>query len=271
MANYDIRTLQLYLLENLKTLHSVFEKHNLRYYLVSGTMLGAVRHKGFIPWDDDIDLGMPRADYERFIEHSKEWLPEYLEFVCPEYDSDYPLPYGKVQDARTTVIEKTYRKLDGGVFIDIFPLDGVPESPIKRKWHFTRYLFWYKMLYLLSRDPYKHGRGINSVVPLLLQKTISKKFVHKQMRKILMESDYEESKYISEHYNRQRRYMRNSVFGTMTPIEFEDVILSGVEQPNEYLTIEYGDYMQLPPENKRKTHSFHYLNLELPYRDYKPE
>ena len=78
MGNYDIRTLQLYLLENLKTLHSVFEKHNLRYYLVSGTMLGAVRHKGFIPWDDDIDLGMARADYERFIEHSKEWLPEHL-------------------------------------------------------------------------------------------------------------------------------------------------------------------------------------------------
>jgi lipopolysaccharide cholinephosphotransferase len=76
---------------------------------------------------------------------------------------------------------------------------------------------------------------------------------------------------MSEHYNRQRRYILNSVFGAMTPIEFEGVMLSGVEQPDEYLTIEYGNYMQLPPEDKRRTHSFHYLNLELPYRDYKPE
>ena len=272
MGNYDIRTLQLYLLENLKTLHSVFKKHNLRYYLVSGTMLGAVRHKGFIPWDDDIDLAMPRADYEKLIKYSKEYLPDYLEFICAENDAKYPLPFGKIQDSRTTIIEKSYRDYIGGAYIDIFPLDGVPESEIKRKWHFTRYLFWYKMLYFVCRDPFKHGHGPKSWIPLLCQKIFSLKFVQSKLRNILMECDFDDSKFISEHYNRQRRYMPKEIFGNPTGIDFDGYVFDGVEYPDEYLTIEYGDYMQLPPEGKRKQHCFYYLNLDLPYREYrKPE
>ena len=140
MADYDIRPLQLHLQENLKVLDEVFRSHGLRYFLVSGTMLGAVRHKGFIPWDDDVDLGMPRDDYERLIANSKEWLPDYLEFICAEKDSNYPLPFGKIQDSRTTLIEKTYRDYVGGVYIDIFPLDGVSSSKVKRTCHFKKFL-----------------------------------------------------------------------------------------------------------------------------------
>ena len=268
MVDYDIRPLQLHLQENLKVLDEVFRSHGLRYFLVSGTMLGAVRHKGFIPWDDDVDLGMPRADYERLIANSKEWLPDYLEFICAEKDNNYPLPFGKIQDSRTTLIEKTYRDYVGGVYIDIFPLDGVSSSKVKRAWHFKKFLFWYKILYYMFRDPYKHGHGPNSWVPLLCRKVFSRKGVHTKLRDIMMEHGYDESHYMSEHYNRQTRFMPRSVFGAPTPILFEDAMLMGVECPHEYLEEEYGDYMQLPPEEKRKQHGFHYLDLNTPYRDY---
>lgn len=76
MATYDIRPLQLRILKNLLAIDKVCKEHNLRYYIMAGTMLGAVRHKGFIPWDDDLDIGMPRADYDLLMTNAKEWLPE---------------------------------------------------------------------------------------------------------------------------------------------------------------------------------------------------
>ena len=106
MANYDIRPLQLRILKNLLAVDKVCKEHNLRYYIMAGTMLGAVRHKGFIPWDDDLDIGMPRADYDLLMANAKEWLPKPYEAVCAENDKEYPLPFAKVQDANTTLIER---------------------------------------------------------------------------------------------------------------------------------------------------------------------
>ena len=106
MATYDIRPLQLRILKNLLAIDKVCKEHNLRYYIMAGTMLGAVRHKGFIPWDDDLDIGMPRADYDLLMTNAKEWLPEPYEAVCAENDKEYPLPFAKIQDADTTLIER---------------------------------------------------------------------------------------------------------------------------------------------------------------------
>lgn len=84
MADYDIRPLQLRILKILLAVDKVCKEHGLRYYIMAGTMLGAVRHKGFIPWDDDLDIGMPRADYDLLMSHSKEWLSKPYEAVCAE-------------------------------------------------------------------------------------------------------------------------------------------------------------------------------------------
>lgn len=268
MANYDIRTLQMFLLEDLKTIDSIFRSKNIRYFMVSGTMLGAVRHKGFIPWDDDIDIAMPRADYELLLRNAKEWLPKHLELICPEYDSEYPLPYAKIQNQNTTVIEKTYRGGVGGTFIDIFPLDGVPSNSVARWWHFRRFLFVRKLLYFIYRDPYKHGHGIRSWYPLLWQKLLTREWVQKKLRKILMENEYDKSEYVSEHYNASKLYMSRSVFGVPKEYNFEHENILGVEKGEEYLAIEYGRWQEIPPVEKRAQHNFHYLNLELPYKEY---
>lgn len=267
---YDIRPLQLHLQRNLVDIDRAFTAAGLRYFLVSGTMLGAVRHSGFIPWDDDVDIALPRADYERLLREWRTLLPAHLEFISAEQDAHYPLPYGKIQDARTTVVEKSYRHYLGGAYIDIFPLDGVPDHRLARWWHFTRYLFWYKVLYFRFRDPYKHGRGISSWLPRAVQALFSRESVHRHLRRILMEHDYDTSPLISEHYNRQRRYFPRDVFGQPTPIAYEGAMLSGVACPHDYLLEEYGDYMTLPPIEKRHQHHFYYLNLSLPYRDFAP-
>ena len=86
MASYDIRPLQLRILDILLALDRVCKEHNLRYYLWAGTMLGAIRHKGFIPWDDDLDIAMPRKDYDLLMKNAKDWMPEPFEVVSYETD-----------------------------------------------------------------------------------------------------------------------------------------------------------------------------------------
>ena len=98
MATYDIRPLQLRILDILMAVDKVCKEHNLRYYIIAGTLLGAVRHKGFIPWDDDLDIGMPRTDYDLLMAHAAEWLPAPFEAACFENDTTYPLPFAKIQD-----------------------------------------------------------------------------------------------------------------------------------------------------------------------------
>ena len=108
MANYDIKILHKRILKVLELVDKTCQTHGLTYYIWAGTMIGAVRHHGFIPWDDDIDIAMPREDYDRLIVHCREWLPEPLEMICAEDDSTYPLPFAKIQDASTTLIERKH-------------------------------------------------------------------------------------------------------------------------------------------------------------------
>ena len=264
-----IHKLQQLILQNMKVVHECFVRNNIRYYMISGSLLGSVRHGGFIPWDDDFDIAIPRPDYERLIEHSGEILPEYLEFVCGEKNPDYPLQFGKIQDARTTVIEKKFRNDLGGVYIDVFPLDGVPENPLVQKKHLLEFKRHYKRLYLTHRDPYKHGHGLRAIIPLLLRKFVSKRKAHQKMRDFLLSCSYDTSKYISPHRHHTTKIFPKSVYGDPQLLRFEDTEFYGVADPEQYLSLYYGDYMKVPSPENRRQHNFHYINLALPYRQYK--
>lgn len=266
MVQYDIKSLQTRILGVLDAVDAACREHGLTYYLWAGTMLGAVRHKGFIPWDDDADIAMPREDYDRLLAHP-EWLPEPFELVCAENDSSYPLPFAKVQDASTTIIERMHLKFLGGIYIDVFPLDGVPESAIVRRLHFAKYQWYKKILYYIFRDPYKHGRGPGCVVPLLCRKLFTRQGVQERIRAVMRKYSYSGSRLVADYDDGMRGVMEKHILGAPTPCVFEGHELLGVEQWDTYLGRKYGDYMTIPKGNDRHQHKFHYVDLERPYRE----
>ena len=266
MVNYDVGLLHQRILRILLAVDSCCREHGLRYYIWAGTQLGAVRHKGFIPWDDDIDIAMPRPDYEQLIAHSREWLPAPFEFVCAENDAAYPLPFGKVQDASTTLIERLHLHYLGGIYIDVFPLDGVPANSLRRRLHFAHYEYLKRVLYLLHRDPYKHGHGPSSWVPLLCRQLYTLKGVQQRIRRLLLKYDYEASTHVADYDDGLRGIMPRQLLGTPQPYDFEGETVLGVEQADAYLTRKYGDYMVIPDGDHQRQHGFHVLDFNTPYR-----
>ena len=268
MATYDIRPLQMRMLRVLEAIDRTCQEHQLEYGIFAGSLLGAVRHQGFIPWDDDMDILMPRPDYERFIAHSKEWLPEPYEFVCAENDPQYPLPFGKVQDASTTLIERLHLSYLGGIYVDVFPVDAVPANPVARYWHFAQYGFLRQALYWIHRDPYRHGHGPSSWVPLLTRKLTTMTSLQKKIRQLLTKYDYETCTLVADYTDGLKGVMPKEVEGVYAPYTFEGKKFMGVKNYQHYLTQMYGDYMNIPKGNHQKQHNFHILDLEHPYREY---
>ncbi|MCI1474139.1 MAG: LicD family protein [Prevotella sp.] len=269
MVNYDIRKLQLRILNILKSVDQVCTDHHLTYYIWAGTMIGAIRHHGFIPWDDDIDIAMPREDYNRIIENSTAWLPTSLEMVCTENDSSYPLPFAKIQDSTTTLIERMHLKYLGGIYIDVFPLDGVPKGWIKQKLHFGQYEYYKRILYLVHRNPYKHGKGPSCWIPLLCRHLFRMEEIQRKIRKILIRYPFSNSRLIADYDDGFHGKMDKSVLGKPTAYKFEDTTVKGVQNYGQYLSQKYGNYMEMPPEEKRHQHNFYYLDLNHSYRAFK--
>ena len=271
MATYDIRPLQMRMLKILLAIDNMCKNHHLDYCIMAGTMIGAVRHKGFIPWDDDMDVGMPRPDYELFIAHCKEWLPAPYELICGENDEVYPLPFAKVQDSSTTLIERKHLSYLGGIYVDIFPLDAVPNNKLLQRIQYTQYEFFKQAIYLVCRDPYKHGRGISSWIPLLCRKLFTLKGLQRSVRKVLTRYDYRTSDLIADYSDGLRGVMRKEVEGVFGPYLFEGETVMGIKNYDAYLTQIYGDYMEIPKGDHQRQHNFYYLNLKKPYCEYNPE
>ena len=173
MSDISTQQLQQKTLPILLAIDKVCREHDIHYYISDGTMLGAVRHGGFIPWDDDLDIAMPRPDYERFVAQGSEWLPEPYEMICVEKNPHEACTFMKIIDGGTTLIERwSYNQL-GGIYIDVFPIDGVSKNKRWRHLRFSLYRLLNRLTYLRNRDPYKRGKGASSWLPRLLQATVS--------------------------------------------------------------------------------------------------
>lgn len=268
MPEYDLKKLHNNMLDILSAIDETCRKYNLRYYLIAGTMLGAVRHKGFIPWDDDADVCMPHSDYDKLIEHASEWLPKRYELICAENDKTYPQPFAKIQDSETTLIEHAHLRYLGGVYVDVFPVDGMPDSKLAQRFHYFHYKHLCKLLYFTYRDPYRHGHGPSSWLPLLCRKLFTVEGLQRSIRKVLTKYDFYKSHNVLCFDDGLRSVVERSVYGTPKPYNFEDRTLLGVEQADKLLTKMYGDYMTPPPAGAEFRHNFYYLDLENPYRNY---
>lgn len=268
MTTYNVRELQMKLLDILTCIDSICREKHITYYLAAGTMLGAVRHKGFIPWDDDVDIAMPRKDYNLLVAHCTEWLPKPYALLCAENNPDFPSDFGKIVNTDTTLIEREHHRYVGGIYIDVFPIDNITSNPFTQKIHFIQYSIYKKLIYLLCRNPYKHGHGIQCLFPLALQQLFSVSSVVEKL--LMLQKKYSEhaTGLVVDHDFKQKGVMKNNIYGQPKDIFFEGRLFMGVNNPDAYLKQLYGDYLTIPKANNQKQHQFYYLNYNLPYSKY---
>ena len=250
----------------VKEVVRVCDAHNFKYYMLGGTMLGAIRHKGFIPWDDDIDLGMPRDDYEAFLELAEKELPAYLKVVNYRNDPNYQYYITRVQDTQTRVVEERIGNDNKYTCasIDIFPVDGTPNNPILRKIYFFRVLYHRALMSLCYKDSIDRKRKRSKKEKLLLWimeripvEKLTTPYKQKcKIDKLLRSQKVEGSAYIGNIMGayRTREIVPADYYGEGAYYPFEDIQLRGMAKAEAYLTFTYGDYMRLPPEDQRKTH-----------------
>ena len=240
--------------EILDVIHKVCSDHNLRYTLAYGTLIGAVRHGGFIPWDDDIDMIMPRDDYEKLLEIWENAAPAGYILQNIRTNEDYTNTFSKVRKNHTTFLQdeaeaaKQYHK---GIFVDIFPADRVADNAVSNK---VQYIAC--AVNLLYTRGYTSGSGgfIGAIERILLALP---KCVHPMLRKasekiIRRWNNHDELRWFAPStIVAAKRYYASNLFDDMKEIDFSQKRYLCVADPDTFLRVDYGDYMQLPPEEER--------------------
>lgn len=261
---------QLKLVEMLRWLTKFIEEKGLRYYVVEGTMLGTIRHKGMIPWDDDVDIAMPREDYEKLLQLLKEPVEHY---VVESYESeakDYIYAFAKFYDMNTSMTEKLRRNVKRGVYIDIFPLDGLGNTKEEAFKHYKK-IDKRNMLLATNVCALRKGRKFLKNCAVLVGRClpINTKKLIKKINDTCKKYTYDDSEFVVNSMStyRFREIMDKSIYGEPTKYEFEDFYVYGPEKADEYLTILYKNWRQFPPEDKRHAeHDFIELDLNKPYK-----
>lgn len=265
-----LRQSQLVMLRILKIVDYICDKNDISYWMDGGTLLGAVRHKGFIPWDDDIDIIMPREDYEKFIKIASHELPKDLFLQTRETDRFYDMPWAKIRDRNSKIVEYKPGKYHQGMFIDIFPVDsfsGDYQGFLKEK---KKYKFKYKLITFI-REPLDTWSGKKAILKNII-KTIMKLVcfpislksreeafrgldnVKKEVGSRFFREEGSEWVYGLDVMFWESRIPKNIVL-PLKKITFEDSVFNAPSDYEQYLTNLFGDFMELPPEEERIPHN----------------
>jgi len=242
----------------------ICEKYNFKYFITYGTLIGVVRHKGFIPWDDDIDVFMPRNDYDEFNRVASAELPDYLFLQNRKTDPEYLGGFTKIRNSNTTFIETNYmyKKMNQGIYIDIFPLDYCPSTRLgnlimdcKKKLLFLRT----RSEIVVVEDAIRHKKCISGLIQLasyilkLFYPNIDKMFsrTEKYLRNI------KDNDCVCNFYAYVSKYrFPKAWFKDGIQMKFEDIDVIAPENYDAFLKYLYDDYMKLPPEKDRATRHF---------------
>lgn len=272
MTQDELKEISLVQLDIMDEVHRICQKRKITYYIIGGTLLGAVRHKGFIPWDVDIDLAMPREDYERFREICAEELGERFYYLDYTQRKNYLPPHALVCKRNTRICMKHDHQnpnpMERGIYLDVFPLDNAPDDPILQRKQATalrrlRRLKNYRLFYSYSNKRWKRYAhyGISALLSWI---SVTKLNRHQQ--KLMQKYREEQTQYLcsmASGYPYEKQCMPREIYGQPVLLEFEGREYCAPARYEDYLTRLYGDYMTLPPEEKRRANLTVFSSVEF--------
>lgn len=253
-------------LDVLKYIKSMCEKNNLTYYIAYGTLIGAIRHKGFIPWDDDIDIIMTRKDYFKLMKAMEQDKSSHYEFLSIHNVNDYVFPLAKVVDTRTKLVQTgsigTHEKL--GAYVDIFILDNIPDDKNERIAFYSKIKSNFKKWTLANRKPcLRKSKFIRDIVLAIASLPFKIKGARYYAEIMDKQADLYNSKSTKEQsvllftFSLSECEMETKEWNDKIEVPFEDDTFMTLRNYDKNLKNIYGDYMQFPPEDQRITqHSF---------------
>lgn len=258
----ELQQMEFYILNEFI---KICKELNLQYYMICGSALGSIKYKGFIPWDDDIDVALPRKDYDMFVERAQDLLPQYYFLQNYKTDKCYHHFCSKIRDSRTTYVESDQKKINihHGVFIDVIPLDQLPEDKyFKYKYRIFRIC---QLIHLKSQEKYKN-----------VIKNFLKPFVNIKLANICFENYLKknctkgDSPYCNFHNAKNNQICTSYfVYGDGVNSKFEGIDVIIPEKYDEYLTSYYGDWRaELPKDQQVGHHYAEVIDLKRPYTDY---
>lgn len=249
--------------EELEYIDKICYEQNLKYFVYYGSLIGAVRHHGMIPWDDDIDIIMPRNDYEKFLEYFKSHDTGNYEIVSNDKNLSVPYFISRVSDRRYHLEFSTSYQHEIGIFIDIYPFDGMGNHKITADIHGT-FLYFLRKFFLLKYQTYfPEGRRFKNFVLITLKRIMNirkKSLAGNIIKKFSKFYKYEKSNYVNcslwpDEYvtgNIPRKWLEKTI-----RVKFENVDVNIPAEYDKILTKIYGNYMELPPESERVAHHFY--------------
>ncbi len=257
MTDEQKNKLQKTILIIANEIDKICKANGINYDIDGGTLLGAIRHRGFIPWDDDFDIGMKRSEYERFLSVCEEQLDKGKYTLQTFSVEDYAFAFAKIH-LNDTEIREDFSKnanVHHGIFVDIFPFDNLPDNLLIRRLflfrnHLLKNMIWIKCGY--GNESQK--RKLSYQILKILGKPFSTAQLKNAREKLLAKyNDRQTEECFTSDY--PMYHLKNIWFQRITDLPFEDRTFPGFKDFDAYLRTVFGDYMELPPENERRVHT----------------
>lgn len=267
MSEHKLNKLQEEELKIFKIFIEICKNNNLRYMICGGSFLGAVRHKGFIPWDDDIDVAMPRPDFEKFLVIAPDILPEDLYLSTYKFGEQHiTLVAMIINKNKDFTLNNSAKQIQTGAWIDILVIDGAPEPGIRRKLFGVKYMYYRMMnqfahfdeiVNLNKERPWYENLAIKFAQITKIEKRIDPIKIGDKFHKFLKANPYETSRYVATFMGaaKMNEILPREIYGEGSDYEYEGMIVKGPDKYDEYLSHFYGDYMVPPPVDQRNRHN----------------
>lgn len=272
--------LQNEILKIYKVVKNLCENNGIKYWAIGGTAIGAVRHNGFIPWDDDLDIAMSDEDYKKFLEIAPKELPEPYELITESQFPHSSCMFLKVHNTETAFIESSEAKYPDsykGIYIDIFLMRGLPDGRIKRRLNAIKSVMIVKLNRMMKWTKEDYASGVAKVLWTVLRpvkRVLPESYWLNAWKKTVYKYRFMNSEYtmIAGTGIFPGQLYKREWFGETVDLKFEDTVMPVPERYDEILTTAFGDYMTMPPEDQRKAkHGGGIIDLNKSYKLYAKE